>query len=78
LSALDRVRVAHKQELIEAAEDGKNWVESIVATHAAYMQAIERVLGAPSNSLYRADAAAVSVWVAALQLDLSPERRRQS
>jgi AcrR family transcriptional regulator len=41
-------------------------IEQVVATHAAYMDAIERVLGAPSNCLYRTDAAAVRVWVAAL------------
>ncbi len=44
-------------------------VASIVAAHAAYMDAIERVLGAPSDSLYRADAEAVKVWVAALRDD---------
>jgi AcrR family transcriptional regulator len=42
-------------------------VGSIVATHAAYMEAIERVLGAPPNSFYRADAESVKVWVAALR-----------
>ncbi len=42
-------------------------VGSIVATHAAYMDAIERVLGAPPNSLYRTDAEAVKVWVAAVR-----------
>ncbi len=42
-------------------------VAGIVATHAAYMDAIERVLGAPPNSLYRTDAEAVKVWVAALR-----------
>jgi hypothetical protein len=41
-------------------------VGSIVATHAADMEAIERVLGAPPHSFYRTDAEAVSVWVAAL------------
>ena len=42
-------------------------VGSIVATHVAYVDAIERVLGAPSGSLYRADAQAVKLWVAVLQ-----------
>lgn len=41
-------------------------IDAIVATHAAYMDAIERVLGAPANSLLRTDAEAVKVWVAAL------------
>jgi TetR/AcrR family transcriptional regulator, transcriptional repressor for nem operon len=42
-------------------------VDKIIVTHAAYMDAIERVLGAPPYSLYRADAQAVSEWVAVLQ-----------
>ena len=33
-----------------------------MATHAAYMEAIERVLGAPLNSFYRADVEAVLPW----------------
>jgi hypothetical protein len=37
-------------------------VERIIANHGAYMEAIERVLGAPPNSLDRADAEAVKVW----------------
>ena len=42
-------------------------IAEIVAVHAAYMEAIERVLGAPPNSLARADIEAVNVWVAALR-----------
>jgi AcrR family transcriptional regulator len=42
-------------------------VGSIVATHAAYMEALERVLGAPPHSFHRADAEAVNVWVAAVR-----------
>ena len=38
-------------------------IEDVVTTHAAYMEAIERVLGAPPNCLYRLDAEAVKVWV---------------
>jgi AcrR family transcriptional regulator len=50
---------------VEPASDEQRRIEDIVATHAAYMEAIERVLGAPPHSLYRADAAAVKVWVTA-------------
>ena len=59
--------------LFSSAEgrDQRTRVEAIVATHAAYMEAIERVLGAPPSSLYRADVEAVMVWVAAPQ----PARR---
>jgi len=39
----------------------------IVAVHAAYMEAVERVLGAPPNSLYRADAPAVETWLKAIR-----------
>jgi len=46
--------------------DRRSLVERIVATHAAFMDAIERVLGAPANSLQRADAEAVSPWLTAL------------
>ena len=47
--------------------DPRSSIEEIVATHAAYMEAMERVLGAPPNSLDRADAEAVRGWVMALQ-----------
>jgi AcrR family transcriptional regulator len=48
-------------------EDQARDLEQIVVTHGAYMEAIERVLGAPSDSLARTDAEAVKVWVAALR-----------
>ncbi|MEZ4640724.1 MAG: TetR/AcrR family transcriptional regulator [Caldilineaceae bacterium] len=44
-------------------------VGRIVATHAAYMDAIEQVLGAPAHSLYRADAETVHGWLAAASGD---------
>lgn len=44
-------------------------IEAIVSTHAAYMEAIERVLGAPANSFARANSEAVNVWIAALRDD---------
>jgi TetR/AcrR family transcriptional regulator, transcriptional repressor for nem operon len=60
---------AHARLLFSPAAEERNQrrrVEAIVATHAAYMEAIERMLGAPASSLYRADAEEVTVWVAAL------------
>jgi AcrR family transcriptional regulator len=39
-------------------------IARIVTTHAAYMDAIERLLGALPHSLYRADPEAVQVWLA--------------
>lgn len=44
-------------------------IEAIVAVHAAYMEAIERVSGAPQDSLYRTDAEAVKLWVSAMQVN---------
>lgn len=40
-------------------------IARLVTTHAAYMDAIERLLGAPTHALYRADPEAVRMWVAA-------------
>jgi AcrR family transcriptional regulator len=52
---------------LEQESDDLRCIADIVATHAAYMDAVERVLGAPPNSLYRTEAEAVKVWVAALR-----------
>jgi len=46
--------------------DAPRCINAIVATHAAYMDAVERVLGAPAHSLYRADTAGVQTWLAVL------------
>lgn len=40
---------------------------AMMNVHAAYLDAIERVLGAPANSLRRGDAAAVGVWAKLLR-----------
>jgi AcrR family transcriptional regulator len=55
--------------LILAFEQGRDelhYIRDTVAASAASAEAIERVLGAPSNSLYRPDAEAVKAWLAAL------------
>jgi AcrR family transcriptional regulator len=44
-------------------EDLNTRITRIVETHAAYMDAIERLLGAPAHSLYRAEPDAVQVWL---------------
>jgi AcrR family transcriptional regulator len=66
MALLQGMANAHARLLFSSAEErDPRWrVEAIVASHVAYMEAIERVLGAPPNSLYRADAEAVSAWVA--------------
>lgn len=69
LSLLQGMGNTHARLLLSVDQetDEQRRVEEIVAVHAAYMDAIERVLGAPPNSLYRTDAEAVKVWVAALR-----------
>jgi len=42
-------------------------VKDVVATHGAHIEAIERYLGVPAGTLYRADAGAVKGWIAALR-----------
>jgi AcrR family transcriptional regulator len=42
-------------------------VKEMVATHGAHIEAIERYLGVPAGTLYRADARAVKSWIAALR-----------
>jgi len=41
--------------------------KEIASTYAAYIEAIERYLGAPTGALYRADSRAVSSWIDALR-----------
>ena len=69
MALLQHMGDAHARLLLLAAaeRDPSTRVEAIVALHAASMEAIERVLGAPPNALYRADADAVLAWVVALQ-----------
>ena len=42
-------------------------VKEMVAAHGAHIEAIERYLGVPAGTLYRADARAVKNWIAALR-----------
>jgi AcrR family transcriptional regulator len=69
LSLLQGMGDTHARLLFLVAQGGDdlNVIEEIVATHEAYMEAIERMLGAPPNSLYRTKAEAVSEWVAAIR-----------
>lgn len=69
LALLQGMGNAHAKQLLSIGQqpDELRCIDDIVATHAAYMEAIERVLGAPPNSLYRTDAEAVRVWVVALR-----------
>jgi AcrR family transcriptional regulator len=42
-------------------------VKEVVAIHGAHIEAIERYLGVPAGTLYRADVRAVNSWIAALR-----------
>lgn len=42
-------------------------VKEMVTTHGAHIEAIERYLGVPTGTLYRADTRAVNSWIAALR-----------
>lgn len=62
-----RLLLSLDQELMTNSRE-ERCIEEIIATYAAYMSAIERVLGAPPNSLQRADAIeSVKMWVTAQQ-----------
>jgi len=69
LSLMHGMGNTHAKQLLslDQGHDEIRCINSIVTTHAAYMEAIERVVGAPPNSLARIDAEAVNVWVAALR-----------
>jgi len=57
---------------LESQQDKQRSVETVIAVYYAYMEAIERILGAPSNCLYRAGVDAIKVWMEA-QPDSAPE-----
>lgn len=52
--------------LLSAADEPGPRVEQFLATHAAYLEAIERVLDAAPDSLQRGDAEAVEPWLMAI------------
>jgi len=65
LALLQGMGDTHAKLLLSAvgAPDRQQIIDEVVTTHAAYMDAVERVLGAPSQSLYRAEAHLVKMWV---------------
>ena len=60
---------AMAQHLLTAAGQSSvaTIVKEMVATHGAHIEAIERYLGVPAGTLYRADARVVKSWIAALR-----------
>ena len=69
MSLLHGMGNTHARLLLSFDQEGDDLrrIEEIVAIHAAYMDAIERVLGAPPHSFSRTDTEAVNVWVAAVR-----------
>jgi hypothetical protein len=60
---------AMAQQLLAAAHRSPDapTVKQMVATHGAHIEAIERYLGIPVGTLYRADTRAVNSWIGALR-----------
>lgn len=56
----------------ERDRDEAHFIEHVVTTHAAYMDAIERVLGTSSRSFTRVNVEALQVWLAALRENDQP------
>jgi hypothetical protein len=52
--------------------DERRFGEEVIALHTAYVDAIERVLGAPAGTLRRADTSAVAFWIKAMRDDAVP------
>ncbi len=65
VSLIQSMANTHAGLLLAFAEDHDEvrCVEAVVSTHSAYMDAIERVLGIPPDSLKRTDAEAVKFWL---------------
>jgi hypothetical protein len=52
---------------LESAPDVSRLIDEIVTVHGAYMEAIERTLGAPEHSLHRIAPQAIASWAALLR-----------
>jgi AcrR family transcriptional regulator len=71
LALLQGMSNAHARTLLQFDQDhdAERCISAIVSSHDGYMDAVERVLGAPANSFVRASAEAVIVWVTAMRRD---------
>jgi AcrR family transcriptional regulator len=54
---------------LDEGADEQHTVDEIIAVYAAYMDAVERALGAPEQSLRRIDVEAVKMWVDVLKTE---------
>jgi len=68
-SELQSMGNTHARLLLSFEQEGDDLrrIEEIVTIHAAYMNAVERVLGAQPHSFSRTDTEAVNVWMAAMR-----------
>ena len=71
IALVQALQDAMAQQLLAAARQSPDAppLKQMVATYAAHIEAVERYLGAPAGSLYRADARSISSWIAALRQD---------
>lgn len=69
IAVVQALQDAMAQQLLAATHQASNAppVKQIVATYGAHIEAIERYLGAPAGTLYRADARTINSWIAALR-----------
>jgi AcrR family transcriptional regulator len=69
VALIQALQDAIAQQLLAAAHGSPNapTVKQIVAAHGAHIEAIERYLGIPTHTLYRADARAVNGWIGAVR-----------
>ncbi len=63
IAIVQALQDAMAEQLLAAAPK----VKEMVATHGAHIEAIERYLGVPTRTLYRADARVVNSWITALR-----------
>ena len=63
VAVVQALQDAIAQQLLTGTAKAKG----VVATHGAHIEAIERYLGVPAGTLYRAGARAVNSWIAALR-----------
>jgi AcrR family transcriptional regulator len=77
LSLLQGMDVTQAKRLLSLSNehDEKSVIAEIVTTHAAYMDAVERVLGAPTKTFHRNNRKAVQEWVTALKIDAANTAR---
>jgi AcrR family transcriptional regulator len=69
LAVVQALQDAMAQQLLMAVRRSASApkVKDMVATQGAHIEAIERYLGVPAGTLYRADARVVNSWIAALR-----------